>query len=463
MIVAAPGAFGGVRAPPHAIAHTTTGLNTKRVMVPWREFDARVTDVKLVSVARARQVSTPPCLHAPLAARTFNAIMSARFVTLLCCALTLGARDVPRAAPTLDNGLARTPPMGWNSWNHFHCDVSAQLIKETADALVATGMRDAGYRYVVIDDCWQVARDRTGRLVADSARFPGGIKPLADYVHSKGLKFGIYTDAGRRTCQGRPGTYGSEEIDARTFAEWGVDYVKEDWCNSEGLDAPTQYAKFRDALAKAGRPIVFSICEWGSNHPWEWGPRTGNLWRTTGDISDRWASMIAILDLSSQYALAARPGAWNDPDMLEVGNGGMTDDEYRAHFSLWAVMSAPLMAGNDVRAMPPATREILGNKDVIAVDQDSLGVQGMLVQEPGIDLQVWSKPLADGSRAVVLLNRSGLQTVIATSWRAIGLTGPARVRDLWAHSDLGAFTGRFSATVPAHGVVMVRITPVTGG
>jgi len=414
-------------------------------------------------VWRARDKSPPPRLQAPLAARSFNGIMSARFVTLLCCALTLDARYVPRAAPTLDNGLARTPPMGWNSWNHFHCDVSAQLIKETADALVASGMRDAGYRYVVIDDCWQVARDRTGRLVADSARFPGGIKPLADYVHAKALKFGIYTDAGRRTCQGRPGTYGSEEIDARTFAEWGVDYVKEDWCNAEGLDPPTQYATFRDALAKAGRPIVFSICEWGSNHPWEWGPRTGNLWRTTGDISDRWANMIAILDLSSQYALAARPGAWNDPDMLEVGNGGMTDDEYRAHFSLWAVMSAPLMAGNDVRAMPPATREILGNKDVIAVDQDSLGVQGMLVQEPGIDLQVWSKPLADGSRAVVLLNRSGLQTVIATSWRAIGLTGPARVRDLWAHSDLGPFTGRFSATVPAHGVVMVRITPVTGG
>jgi len=391
--------------------------------------------------------------------------MSARFVIPLCCALALGTRyaPAPRSVPTLDNGLARTPPMGWNSWNHFHCDVSAQLIKETADALVASGMRDAGYQYVVIDDCWQVARDRSGRLVADSARFPGGIKPLADYVHAKGLKFGIYTDAGRRTCQGRPGTYGSEEIDARTFAEWGVDYVKEDWCNSEGLDAPTQYAKFRDALAKAGRPIIFSICEWGSNRPWEWGPRTGNLWRTTGDIGDRWASMISILDLSSQYALAARPGAWNDPDMLEVGNGGMTDDEYRAHFSLWAVMSAPLMAGNDVRAMPPATREILGNKEVIAVDQDSLGVQGMLVQEPGIDLQVWSKPLADGSRAVVLLNRSGLQTVIATSWRAIGLTGSARVRDLWAHSDLGAFTGRFSATVPAHGVVMVRITPVTGG
>ena len=386
--------------------------------------------------------------------------MSARFPMLLCLALVFGTGHARSSyAPLLDNGLARTPPLGWNSWNHFHCNVSAQLIRETADAMVSGGLRDAGYEYVVIDDCWQVARDRAGRLVADSARFPGGIKPLADYVHSKGLKFGIYTDAGRLTCQGRPGTYGSEEIDARTFAEWGVDYVKEDWCNSEGLDAPTQYAKFRDALAKARRPIVFSICEWGSNQPWEWGPRTGNLWRTTGDIGDRWASMIAILDLSSQHGHAASPGAWNDPDMLEVGNGGMTDDEYRAHFSLWAVIAAPLMAGNDVRTMTAVTRDMLTNKEVIAVDQDSLGVQGMLVQEPAPDLQVWSKPLADGSRAVVLLNRSGLQTVVTASWRALGVRGSARVRDLWTHSDVGAMTDRFNATVPAHGVVMVRITP----
>ena len=387
--------------------------------------------------------------------------MFPRFTTFMCLGLGLAVAHQP--ARPLDNKLARTPPMGWNSWNHFGCDVSAQLIKETADALAKSGMRDAGYQYLVIDDCWQVARDGAGRLVADSVRFPGGMKPLAEYVHSRGLKFGLYTDAGRQTCQRRPGTYGSEEIDARTFAEWGVDYVKEDWCNSEGLDGPTQYAKFRDALAKAGRPIVFSICEWGSNRPWEWGPRTGNLWRTTGDIGDRWASMIALLDLNAQYALAAGPGAWNDPDMLEVGNGGMTDDEYRAHFSLWAVMAAPLMAGNDVRTMPAATRDILLNKEVVAVDQDSLGVQGMLVQEPAPDLQVWSKPLSDGSRAVVLFNRSTLQTVITASWRALGIRGPARVRDLWTHADLGTFPARFMAPVPAHGVVMVRITPVTGG
>jgi alpha-galactosidase len=384
-----------------------------------------------------------------------------RLAPLIC--LGFGLAVVHRSAPSLDNRLARTPPMGWNSWNHFGCDVSAQLIKETADALVKSGMRDAGYQYLVIDDCWQVARDAAGRLVADSVRFPGGIRPLADYVHSRGLKFGLYTDAGRQTCQGRPGTYGSEEIDARTFAEWGVDYVKEDWCHAEGLDAPTQYARFRDALAKAGRPIVFSICEWGSNRPWEWGARTGNLWRTTGDIGDRWGSMVALLDLNAQYALAAGPGAWNDPDMLEVGNGGMTDDEYRAHFSLWALMAAPLMAGNDVRTMPAATRDILLNKEVVAVDQDSLGVQGMLVQEAAPDLQVWAKPLSDGSRAVVLFNRSTLQTVIPAAWRALGIRGPARVRDLWTHTDVGTFPTRFMATVPAHGAVMIRVTPVAGG
>jgi len=380
-----------------------------------------------------------------------------RFLLFVAPLALLGLAGAP--SPRLDNGVARTPPMGWNSWNHFGCDVSAQLIRETADAMAANGLRDAGYQYVVIDDCWQVARDARGRLVADSLRFPGGMKPLADYVHARGLKFGLYTDAGRRTCQGRPGTYGSEDLDARTFAEWGVDYVKEDWCYAEGLDAPTQYAKFRDALARAGRPIVFSLCEWGSAAPWEWGPATGNLWRTTGDIEDTWNSMLALLDISGQHASAARPGAWNDPDMLEVGNGGMTDDEYRAHFSLWVIMAAPLMAGNDVRALSPATRDILTNREVIAIDQDSLGVQGTLVSERTPELQVWMKPLKDGGRAVVLLNRSALQTVISASWWRLRISGPARVRDLWTHADLGAFTERFSATVPAHGVVMVRVTP----
>ncbi|HEY2375653.1 MAG TPA: alpha-galactosidase [Gemmatimonadaceae bacterium] len=366
------------------------------------------------------------------------------------------------ASPSpVDNGLARTPPMGWNSWNHFGCNVSEKLIEEEADAIAASGMRDAGYRYVVIDDCWQVARNAQGVIVADSARFAHGIKALADYVHSKGLKFGIYTDAGTLTCQRRPGTLGHEEQDARTYAAWGVDYVKEDWCHAEQLVAPTQYARFRDALAHSGRQIVFSICEWGSNQPWEWAPTVGNLWRTTDDIEDKWPSMLSNLDQDGQHASAARPGAWNDPDMLEVGNGGMTDDEYRAHFSLWAILAAPLMAGHDVRTMSPATKEILLNREVIAVDQDSLGKQGMLVWEPTPELQVWSKPLADGAHAVALLNRSATPAKITAYLSRVGLrTDSATVRDLWAHADRGRVRREYAVEVPAHAVVMVKMTPV---
>ena len=384
--------------------------------------------------------------------------MKTRICTLAILALTLGGTRLT----LLDNGLARTPPMGWNSWNHFGCDVSEQLIKDEADAIAASGLRDAGYQYVVIDDCWQTARDARGMIVADSARFPHGIKALADYVHGKKLKFGIYTDAGTKTCQGRPATLGHEDQDARTYASWGVDYVKEDWCNATGLVAPTQYAKFRDALKRAGRPIVLSICEWGSNQPWEWAPPIGNLWRTTDDIEDKWLSMLSNLDQNGQHASVARPGAWNDPDMLEVGNGGMTDDEYRAHFSLWAIMAAPLIAGHDVRSMSLATKEILTNREVIAVDQDSLGSQGMLVWESPPELQVWSKPLADGSRAVALLNRSASSAKITASFARLGLhVDSAMVRDLWAHQDRGTFRRQYEADVPSHAVVMVRVTPVS--
>jgi alpha-galactosidase len=386
------------------------------------------------------------------------------FTSSLLVAFLIGPPDVtgPAGAPQtrLDNGVARTPPMGWNSWNHFGCNVSEQLIRETADAMVTGGLRDAGYRYVVIDDCWQVARDRMGTLVADSSRFPHGIAALAANVHARGLQFGIYTDAGTKTCEGRPGTYGHEAGDARTFAAWGVDYVKEDWCHAEGLSAPIRYAKFRDALARVGRPIVLSICEWGENQPWEWAPRLGNLWRTTGDIADTWAAMLANLDLSSQHAQVARPGAWNDPDMLEVGNGGMTDDEYRAHMSLWAIMAAPLIAGNDVRRMSAATRAILTNREVIAVDQDSLGVQGTLVWEAPPELQVWAKSLQDGGRAVALLNRSGARAKITAPFRRVGLRADSvTVRDVWAHADRGTFSSEFADTVPPHGVVMLRLTP----
>ncbi len=375
----------------------------------------------------------------------------------------LGAAPLLAQARRLDDGLARTPPMGWNTWNKFACNVSEKLIKETADAIVASGMKDAGYRYVVIDDCWQVYRDTAGVIVADPQRFPSGMKALADYIHSKGLLFGIYTDAGRATCQGRPGTYRHEEADARTYAAWGVDYVKEDWCNAQGLKAPDQYKQFHDALVATGRPIVLSICEWGSNRPWEWAPGTGHLWRTTDDISDTWASMLYNYDLSAIHQDVAGPGGWNDPDMLEVGNGGMTDDEYRAHFALWAIAAAPLIAGNDIRTMSAATRDILTNREVIAVNQDSLGVQGWLAEQPSAGLQVWAKPLKDGARAVALLNRTGAEAEMSVEWKAIGLApGRAAVRDLWAHADRGTIAGGYTTRVPSHAVVMLKVTPARG-
>jgi len=369
----------------------------------------------------------------------------------------------------LDNGLARTPPMGWNSWNKFGCDVSEKLIKETADAMVASGMKDAGYEFVIIDDCWQVDRDAQGNIVVDAKRFPSGMKSLADYVHSKGLKFGIYSDAGRMTCQKRPGSRGYEFQDARQYAAWGVDYLKYDWCYSDKQNTEESYALMRDAIAKAGRPIVFSICEWGSTKPWLWAKDVGNLWRTTGDIVDCWdckepkwggMGVVHILDLQVGLEAFAGPGHWNDPDMLEVGNGGLNLEENKAHFSLWCILAAPLMAGNDLRTMKPEIRDILTNKEAIAVNQDPLGKQGMKVRDDG-DLEVWSKPLADGSRAVALLNRSKNEREMSVAWTDIGYPNhlEAAVRDLWAKKDVGRMKGKFTAKVPVHGVVMVRISP----
>ena len=259
-------------------------------------------------------------------------------------------------AQKFDN-LAQTPPMGWNSWNKFHCDVSEKLIMGAADALVNSGMKKAGYEYIVIDDCWQVDRDENGEIVVDKDRFPHGMKYLADYIHSKGLKFGIYSCAGTKTCQGRPGGRGHEYQDALTYARWGVDYLKYDWCNHGTQDAKASYSTMRDALYAAGRPIVFSLCEWGSTKPWEWAEDVGNLWRTTGDITDRWDAMIHIVDQEKDLAKYAGPGHWNDPDMLEVGNGGMTTEEYKAHFSLWCMLAAPLMSGNDLQNMDQDTKD----------------------------------------------------------------------------------------------------------
>jgi len=353
--------------------------------------------------------------------------------------------------------LALTPPMGWNSWNKFACDVSEKLIRETADAVVSSGMKDAGYQYVNIDDCWQVRRDAQGTIVADPTRFPSGIKALADYVHSKGLKLGVYTDAGTLTCQKRPGSLDHELQDMKTYAGWGVDYVKIDWCHAEGLDPATQYAKFRDAIAQSGRPIVFSICNWGVKAPWSWGPHTGNLWRTTGDISDHYDRMSVIGFNQNGLEKFAGPGHWNDPDMLEVGNGGMKRDEYLTHMSLWALLAAPLLAGNDLRSMNAETKEILTNPEIIAVDQDVKGTQGHRVWDEG-PLEIWVKPLADGGNAVGLFNRGESELKITLDFTMLGITGPARLRDLWKHQDLGSQQGFYTAEVPKHGVMMLKVS-----
>ncbi len=359
------------------------------------------------------------------------------------------------------NGLALTPPMGWNSWNHFACNVSASLIESTADAMVASGMKAAGYRYVVIDDCWQVARDANGNIVADPKRFPEGIEAVADYVHAKGLKFGIYSDVGDHTCQGRPGGRGHEYQDALQYARWGVDYLKYDWCNTGGLDPRTAYATMSDALRASGRPIVFSLCDWGVRKPWLWGAQSGgNLWRTTDDISDRWSSLLGILDQQVGLARYAGPGHWNDPDMLEIGNGGMSEAQYRAQLSLWAMLAAPLIAGNDLTHMTAAIRTILTNREVIAVDQDPLGIEGHRAFKDG-DAEIWVRPLAGGSEAVVLLDRGARPLRIRLDWSALGLPGylPLRFRDLWRHEDLPAATNSLTFEVAPTSVIMLREIP----
>ena len=378
---------------------------------------------------------------------------------LLACFLAVAASNLPLppASAQTSSSLAKTPPMGWNSWNKFGCNVSDKLIREMADAMISSGMQAAGYQYVNIDDCWQVSRDTQGTIVADPARFPSGINALADYVHSKGLKLGIYTDAGTGTCEKRPGSLNHEVQDAKTYASWGIDYVKIDWCNAEGLDPEVQYGKLRDALAQSGRPIVFSICNWGVKAPWRWGPATGNLWRTTGDINDTYDRMSLIGFGQNGLEKFAGPGHWNDPDMLEVGNGGMKRDEYRTHMALWALLAAPLLAGNDLRSMSPETKDLLTNSEVIAVDQDSKGVQGHRVWEEG-PLETWAKPLADGSHAVGLFNRSEASIKMTLDFKAIGAPTSAKLRDLLDHKDLGTFQNSYSAEVPTHGVVLVKVS-----
>jgi alpha-galactosidase len=375
-------------------------------------------------------------------------------------------------------GLAETPPMGWNSWNKFGPNVNEQMIREMADAMVSSGMKDAGYEFINIDDTWEGYRDSLGFIHVDSSRFPHGMKALADYVHSKGLKLGIYSDCGDKTCAGRIGSRGHEYQDALTYAKWGIDYLKYDWCNTEGMNPIGAYTTMRDALYATGRPIVFSICEWGSSKPWLWAENVGNLWRTTGDISANfehnidhgtWTqlSVMSILDLQNGLRKYAGPGHWNDPDMLEVGNG-MSNSEDRAHFSMWCMLAAPLIAGNDLRDMPAETKAILENKAVIAVDQDSLGIEGFKYSTND-STEVWFKPLEKGDWAMCFLNRSVTPKKVrfdfkkesvsdSLSGRNAGFENTVYgIRNLWTGKDEGTTAKALSAVVPGHDVFMLRL------
>lgn len=379
-------------------------------------------------------------------------------------------------------GLALTPPMGWNTWNTFASHINETLVHETADAMIANGMRDAGYVYIVLDDTWAAKeRDANGNLVADPEKFPSGMKALGDWLHAKGFKFGIYSCAGKRTCADYPGSWGHEYQDARLFASWGVDYLKYDWCNSGTADPRDAYTRMRDALHAAGRPVVFSICEWGQSKPWEWAGDVGHLWRTTGDIyasydgRKGWAhGWKRILDL--QYSLVpangadgiakyAGPGHWNDPDMLEVGNAGLSLPESRAHFSLWCILAAPLMAGNDVRHMTAETRAILTNRDVIAIDQDPLGKEGFrALAEPAKHIEIWMKPLSHDQWAVCALNTSDGTAELTIDWdqfRGWLFKGEDfALHNVWTDKDAGTTQKPTVATVASHDVILLRLTPL---
>jgi alpha-galactosidase len=374
--------------------------------------------------------------------------------------------------------LAPAPPMGWNSWNKIACDVNEKVIREAADAMVASGMKDAGYTYIVIDDCWHGERDSLGFIQSDPVHFPSGIKALADYVHSKGLKFGIYSCAGNQTCAGRPGSRGHEYQDALQYAKWGVDYLKYDWCFTDSLNAVEAYTTMRDALYAAGRPVVFSLCEWGNHKPWLWGAKVGHLWRTTGDIAAKfegsvdhgtWSSwgVLKILDMQEGLRQYAGPDHWNDPDMMEIGNG-MTVNQDRAHMSMWCMLAAPLMAGNDLSNMTKETVEILTNKDVIAVDQDPLGIQGFKLAARD-SVETWFKPLANGDWAVCFLNRTQKPVSIEFDWKAQLVYDDLSKRelntvqteydlvDLWTKAAAGNTKTALKAVVPGHDVLMLRL------
>ena len=378
------------------------------------------------------------------------------------------------------DSLALTPPMGWNTYNTFAGNFNEELLREMVDLLVSSGMKDAGYAYVIVDDNWTGPRDSLGFLTVDAKRFPSGLKALSEYIHAKGLKLGLYSDAGYKTCGGYTASRGHEFQDALMFARLGADYLKYDWCNAEGINAVGAYTTMRDALLAAKRPMVFSMCEWGNNKPWLWGAGIGHLWRTTGDITACWDciddhggkynsyGVMQILDMQEGLRAYAGPGHWNDPDMLEVGNGTLTVSESRAHFSLWCMLAAPLIAGNDLRTMSKTTLEILTNKEAVAIDQDSLGIQGFR-QTNADSLEIWYKPLKGGDWAVCFVNRGSKAATIGHDWKKDVIRDDLSkrelncaqqryvLRDLWKKKKVGVTSDVLESTIDSHDVLMLRL------
>ena len=395
----------------------------------------------------------PPCLASGFVGP--GEVKRKMSLLLLLCLL-------PAAVQSYDNGLGRTPQMGWNSWNHYNCSVNQTVLTATADAFVSLGLPQFGYTYVNVDDCWAGSRDSAGNIQPNATSFPD-FQGMIDYMHSKGLMFGLYSDAGSETCAGRPGSLNYEKQDAETYASWKVDYLKYDNCNNDDIPPNIRYPVMQKALNETGRHIFYSLCEWGVDDPAKWAPAVGNSWRTTVDIKDNWDTMINRADLNDAWWKYAGPYGWNDPDMLEVGNGGMTTTEYETHFSLWCLMKAPLLIGADVTNMSAETLRILTNSDAIAVNQDPLGVQGNR-RTLFNTREVWAGPLSHPSPgfAVILLNRGRETASITAQWGAIGLdpTTEAEVYDIWQHTSLGTAVGNITADVPSHGVAFYRITPM---
>lgn len=379
------------------------------------------------------------------------------FCETVCAALILGAAgSVPAAG---DDHLARTPPMGWNDWYQYECKVSDSIIRANADALVSTGMKAAGYVYINIDDCWEGKRDEKGFIHANE-RFPD-MKALGDYIHSKGLKFGIYSSPGPATCARYEGSYGHEQQDAQTYAEWGVNFVKYDWCSARRVYKPGEmqaaYRKMYDAIRSTERPMVFSFCQYGLGAVWRWGAETGgNMWRTTDDIGGDYNRVMSFGFQQNGLERFAGPGHWNDPDILQIGIGQLSNDEGRSQMALWCILAAPLLAGNDLTKMSKETLDTLTNPEAIAVDQDPLGIQGRRVWQEG-SLEVWMKPLADGGKAVGLFNRGLSAMPMTVRFEDIGAGHKAEVRNLWTRKDLGVFVESFTADVPMHGAAFIKV------